>query len=151
MTQLLEAPAETGFDFDALIRATRPHPAARPKLSEAIRLGAKQTLPSVTIWEKVEGDTVWACAMGAACYVAAGNKTSGVHHAVDAICYFPQLSDWVTLTDELVPEYRRLFGLTDRDAPFTVRWMLVDHILVLNDQVHLSRERIADIVEALGY
>lgn len=148
MTQLLEAPVETGIDFDELVRATRP---ARLKLSAAIRQGALLTRPGQGLWEKEEYGEVYACAMGAACYAAAGNRASGVQHASDAARYFPELDDQVTITETLVPEYRRIMRTIPAEEPVVVRWALSDHIMLLNDEADVTRERIADIVEALGY
>jgi hypothetical protein len=144
MTQLLEAPAETDapqIDFDALVRETRP---TRLKLSEAIRQGSAETDQAIGMWEHREDDRLMVCALGAACYVAVGNKRSMVGSLEEAARYFPEVLETVTVTRFQFEEYA--------DAPTPMLpWTLGDHILYLNDTVKADRERIADIVEALGY
>jgi hypothetical protein len=70
MTQLLEMPQvetpEIGFDFDELLRFTRP---VKPKLSEAIRAGSRLTRHTRYVWLAGSRETGYAtCALGAACY-----------------------------------------------------------------------------------
>jgi hypothetical protein len=147
MTQLLDAPAiETSapeIDFDELLRpAARP---ARLKLSEAIRRGAALTDPAIGQWEGLSQHyRMKTCAIGAACYVAAGEKRSLVGSLKDAARYFPELEARVSIDRNQVSEYV--------DAPEgTLSWQLGDHIMHLNDILKVDRVRIAEIVAALGY
>jgi hypothetical protein len=155
MTQLLEAPAAPGIDFetflDDLLIRTRPQPGVKVKLSEAIRLGAARTLPGFALWEKVEPGAIWTCAIGAACYAAAGDRPSNINSLEEAKNYFPDLANEVTVSNELVPEYQTWYPNSIPNGQRFHNWGLGDHIMVLNDTFRLSRERIADIVEALGY
>jgi hypothetical protein len=154
MTQLLEAPIETSLpqiDFDELLCETRP---TRLKLSEAIRQGAALTRPGLGVWEKQAADGLYACAMGAACYVAAGQRPSYVDSIDTVAHFFPEVTNLVPASVEQIPEYLEYFNTAffgTGTAKGVASWTLADHIITLNDTLHLDRNRIADLVEALGY
>jgi hypothetical protein len=158
MTQLLEAPAteevSVAIDFDELLRITKP---VKPKLSEAIRAGSRLTDPTRCTWfepSQEDQPVPRACAMGAACYVANGETNPGHLTLGLAAEWFPELLVRTWLTPEQAPELFAFYGDRPGNAEKVLRdnhWCLGEYIAILNDSVALSRERIADIVEALGY
>jgi hypothetical protein len=157
MTALLEAPAvstvDTPFDFDELLRQTRPAP--RTTLSAAIRTGSAQTLPDRFRWvyEFYDGQMA-ACAIGAACYAVAGHQATQVHSFDEAAKYFPELNDAIDFSMTELPEFKKWAeGL---EPTYVTHQLSFAHTLgalitTLNDIVELTRTRIADIVESLGY
>jgi hypothetical protein len=142
------------IDFDNLLRATRP---TRPKLSEAIRAGSRLTDPARNAWfepSQEDQPVPRACAMGAACYVANGETNPGGLTLGLAAEWFPELLERARLTPEQAPELFAFYRSRYESAERMLRgnhWCLGEYIATLNDTLGLSRERIADTVEALGY
>jgi hypothetical protein len=159
MNQILELPQieaeDVTIDFDELLRATRPRP-TRLKLSEAIRAGSLLTDPFNNWFEaRLDGQAPpRACAIGAACYVMNGETNPGYLNIPLAAEWFPELLEPSWPTPEQAPE---LFAFYHRhyDDPEKTRlenaWDLGDTIIFLNDSLELPRERVANIVEAMGY
>jgi hypothetical protein len=143
----VEAAVETPIDFDELLRQTRP---TRPKLSAAIRDGATHTEPVEYEWFVERQGYPFACALGAACYVAAGYQPPDVSGLDEASRYFPELTNLVRIDLELVPELSELPKINRQNYQAKI-WLLGHLITTLNDVLNLNRNRIADIVEALGY
>jgi hypothetical protein len=157
MTALLEMPhqeelTEVKWDFNAILQEIKGDAV---KLSEAIRAGAKLTRPNKSSWfgEKPEG-VISACALGAACYSVGGEKALSIQDFDDAAQYFPEIHARIRVDAQLVPEMAVIAaacGLPGDEEFINQERTLGSLIVALNDMAFTRRERIADIVEALGY
>lgn len=116
------------------------------KLSTAIRKGAKMTTPFRGVMFKTDSTThdISACALGAALIGVKGKGILGKKS--------PRPGTWSELLRGIFPELTEQppgawYATADHQA---MGWPLFREIVYLNDLVRLTREEIADRLEAIG-